>query len=893
MVYFHSALLGVSWCAEDLTFPPGFKFGAASASYQVEGAWNVSDKGENIWDRFTHEHPEVIYGGHTGDVACDSYHLWKRDIEMAKELGLHFYRFSLSWTRILPTGFANYVSDDGVKYYNNLINGLLAEGIEPMITIYHWDLPQSIQDLGKMQMITLLLLAGRYSHPIFSKEGGWPPAIEKLFEENSKKKGYSRTTFPAFTQEEKELVRGTYDFYAMNHYTSRVVRPAKKGEQLRPWPLGDAVDLNAVLGKRPEWESVSSSWFFVNPPGIRKMLVWLKQKYGDIKFMITENGLSTDGGLDDQDRIQYYKDYLKQVLLAIKEDGVKVTHYTAWTMLDNFEWMDGYNVKFGLYEVDFNDPERTRTPRSSAHFYARIIKSHSLNVPTAHADELWRLQLFIAMWCRIVVLSALLGVSWCVEDWTFPPGFKFGAASASYQVEGAWNVSDKSENIWDRFTHEHPEIIYGGHTGDVACDSYHLWKRDIEIAKELGIHFYRFSLSWSRLLPTGFANYLSEDGVKYYDNLINGLLAEGIAPMVTIYHWDLPQSLQDLGGWTNPLIADWFADYARVVYSLFGDRVKIWLTINEPIVVCDVAYNSGVMAPGHLSPEVGAYLCNKNILLAHAKAYRIYDEEFKPKYHGEVSLANQLLWIEGLTENEEELAELARENCAGRYSHPIYSKEGGWPPAIEKLFEENSKKKGYSRSTFPAFTQEEIELIRGTYDFYAMNHYTSRVIRPAKEGEQLTPWPLGDAVDLNAVLGKRPDWESVSSSWFFVNPPGIRKKLVWLKQKYGDMKFMITENGLSTNGGRDDQDRVQYYADYLKQVLLAIKEDGVNVTHYTAWTLLDNFEWMDGYNVKFGLYEVDFNDPERTRTARSSARFYASIIKSHSLNVPIAHEDEL
>lgn len=487
----------------------------------------------------------------------------------------------------------------------------------------------------------------------------------------------------------------------------------------------------------------------------------------------------------------------------------------------------------------------------------------------------------------IAVLSIFLGTSCTSSDLNFPPGFKFGAASASYQVEGAWNVSDKSISIWDKFVHDHPEAISDRSNGDVACDSYNLWKRDIEIAVELGLHFYRFSLSWPRILPNGFSNYISEDGKNYYNNLIDGLLENGIEPVVTIYHWDLPQNLQDLGGWLNPLIADWFADFAKVAYTLYGDRVKTWITINEPVVVCDITFNSGILAPPLIVPDIGAYICNKNILMAHAKAWRLYDEQFRDKYHGEISIANQLFWFDPLTPEYEDLAEAARENMAGRYCHPIFSEEGGWPPIIEKIIAEVSKNKGYDRSILPKFTKEEIEYVKGTFDFLAVNHYTSRLIRPAKPDEKLGFWPFMDAPHLNGKLLVHPDWSSTASSWFFVNPEGLRHLLVWLKKQYGNVKILITENGYPTGAGLEDTKRIKYYRDYLEQVLLAIHEDGVNVTGYTAWTLLDNFEWMDGYRSKFGLYEVDFDSPMRTRTPRASAHYYKAIIKENRLIEPI------
>ncbi|KAG6451630.1 hypothetical protein O3G_MSEX007275 [Manduca sexta] len=479
------------------------------------------------------------------------------------------------------------------------------------------------------------------------------------------------------------------------------------------------------------------------------------------------------------------------------------------------------------------------------------------------------------MFSTKLVLFSLLVAAVACEELDFPPGFQFGAASAAYQVEGGWNASDKAENIWDRFVHDKPHFVADLANGDVACDSYHLWRRDIEMAAELGLHFYRFSIAWSRLLPNGFADKISEDGLNYYNNVIDGLLEKGIQPMVTLYHWDLPQSLQDLGGWTNPLIVDWFGDYARVVFSHFADRVKIWITINEPLSFCDGTYSYGTNAPGIYDPEVGTYLCNKNVLLAHAKAYRIYDKEFREMYQGELTLANHLMWYEPFTPEDEELTETARQYMVGRYSHAVYSKEGGWPPAVEQVVAELSKAKGYSESTLPAFTDEEIEFIRGTFDYYAVNHYTSQLTRTVDDGSP----------GLNVEYEIHPDWKPTQSSWFYVYPEGIRKQILWLRERYGDMKFIITENGYSSSIGLQDTERIEYYKEYLKQLLLGIKEDGLNITGYTAWTLMDNFEWTDGYNSRFGLYEVDFSSPERTRTPKASAEFYKNLIRHNSLSI--------
>ncbi|KAL0811772.1 hypothetical protein ABMA28_009205 [Loxostege sticticalis] len=411
----------------------------------------------------------------------------------------------------------------------------------------------------------------------------------------------------------------------------------------------------------------------------------------------------------------------------------------------------------------------------------------------------------------------------------------------------------------------------------------------------MSLDFYRFSISWSRLLPNGFPNHVSEDGKRYYNKLIDGLLAKGIEPVVTIYHWDLPQRLQDLGGWTNSLITDWFVDYADVVFALFGDRVKTWITINEPLIFCDASYSKSLlMAPGVNDSEVGMYLCGKNVLLAHAKAYRLYQKKYKARFHGLLSFANQASWFEGLTAADEELAELANQYTVGRHSHPVYSKEGGWPPVIEKLISEKSAKEGFFQSRLPPFTNEEKELVRGTFDFYALNHYTSRTVRMKRPGELVAGFPMRGVPELDLILEGRPEWPVATSEWLFVYPQGLRQILRWIKKHYGDIPIFITENGYSSVGGNlEDQDRLQYYKGYLEQVLLAMKEDGVNVIGYTAWSLIDNFEWMDGYRSKFGLCEVDFSDPLRTRTLRRSAHFYAEVIRRRSLDIGPEYNDEL
>ncbi|CAH2097443.1 unnamed protein product [Euphydryas editha] len=469
-------------------------------------------------------------------------------------------------------------------------------------------------------------------------------------------------------------------------------------------------------------------------------------------------------------------------------------------------------------------------------------------------------------------------------DQKFPDSFKFGAATASYQIEGGWNADGKGEHIWDRLSHT-PGKIRDNATGDIAANSYEKWREDVRVASEMGLQFYRFSISWPRILPTGFPNKFSKAGAKYYSDLIDGLLAEGIEPVVTLFHWELPVKMQDMGGWTNPLIVDWFGNYARIVYSLYADRVKTWLTINEANVVCDIAYNIGAYAPAIKEPDYAPYICNKHIMLAHARAYRIFDQEFRHKHSGRVSLANNLMWIEPSSPKYEKLAELARENMGGRYTHPILSKNGGWPPAYEKAMLKYSLEQGETESRLPHFTKEEQEYVKGTADFYGFNYYTTNMIRPAKPGEHPGQWFVSGTTELNAVLEQPPNAYYGALKGLPVYPEGLRKQMVWLKEQYGDIDMMITECGYSSIGYQlDDYERSDFFHEHLEQILLSIKLDNISVIGFTVWSLIDNFEWLNGYYIKFGLYEVDFEDPERKRTPRASALYYECMIKSRSLN---------
>ncbi|XP_063932770.1 myrosinase 1-like [Zophobas morio] len=464
----------------------------------------------------------------------------------------------------------------------------------------------------------------------------------------------------------------------------------------------------------------------------------------------------------------------------------------------------------------------------------------------------------------------------------FPENFRFGVATAAYQVEGGWSDDGKGVNIWDQFTHTHPDSVVNGDTGDIACDSYHRYMEDVEMLKNLGVNYYRFSLSWSRILPTGYTNQINEAGVEYYKNFISALKENGIEPFVTLYHWDLPQPLQEIGGWPNPLLEDIFAEYARTAFSLFGEEVKNWMTFNEPKQTCLAGYGLGSAAPGISASGIGEYECMHTIMKAHARAYHIYDEEFRPTQSGRISIVLDTGWYEPASDSEEDMeaAERSLQFEHGWCAHPIYHPDGNYPQVMIDRIADRSQKEGFSKSRLPEFSAEEIEYIRGTFDFLCINTYTTSMVKWTNDYEIGTP---GFYADVSVSTYQDPSWNGSASSWLKVVPWGMRKLLNWIDQTYNHPEIVITENGYSDDGRLDDPNRLNYYAEYLTSLLEAILEDGVNVSGYTAWSLMDNFEWTSGYTVKFGLYQVDFDNPNRTRTIKGSGEYYKNVIASKCL----------
>ncbi|ELU13711.1 hypothetical protein CAPTEDRAFT_98416 [Capitella teleta] len=464
---------------------------------------------------------------------------------------------------------------------------------------------------------------------------------------------------------------------------------------------------------------------------------------------------------------------------------------------------------------------------------------------------------------------------------TFPEDFLWGTATSSYQIEGAWNVDGKGENIWDTFSHESGKVA-NNDTGDIACDSYNNYAEDIQLLKDLGVDFYRFSLSWARLLPTGRVDQPNQAGIDYYNTLINELLEEDIIPMVTLYHWDLPKDLYDQGGWENEEMVQIFNEYAIFAFELFGDRVKWWITFNEPYVFIVYGMGEGYHAPGLESPGEIIYTAAHTVLKAHAEAWHSYDELFRPTQNGNIGITLDTDWKEPLTDSPEDIeaSERGMQFSLGWFANPIHG-SGGYPAVMKEKIAEKSAQQGYEQSRLPEFTAEEEARILGTSDFFGLNHYSTAMV----QGENTVAPEPSYLDDRDIITSVNETW--IGCDFVYVVPWGLRNLLNWITNTYDRPNIYITENGMCDyNATLNDEHRVNYYRSYTNNVLKAIKLDGCDVRSYTAWSLLDNFEWAYGYDLRFGLHHVDFEDPARPRTPKASAEFIRQLVADNGFPEP-------
>jgi beta-glucosidase len=454
---------------------------------------------------------------------------------------------------------------------------------------------------------------------------------------------------------------------------------------------------------------------------------------------------------------------------------------------------------------------------------------------------------------------------------TFPDGFLWGVATSAYQIEGSPEADGKGPSIWDTFTHQ-PGRIAGGGTGDVACDHYRRWREDLDLLGELGVNAYRFSISWPRVFPTG-RGPLESRGLDHYNRLIDTLLEYGITPVVTLYHWDLPQALEDEGGWLFRDTVERFAEYAATCFDAYGDRVRWWCTINEPWIIGLLGYLHGLHAPGVKDDVRGEATAFHHTLLAHGRAVQAL------RASGGGGRAGVAFCLSPHYPASDDEADRAAARLSDGYVNRWFvdaALRGSYPDDMRVLWEERI-------GALDFVHDGDLKTISTPSDFIGVNYYSRRVIRAVPDAR---PWPW------EVVSGGAPTTEGgtegvpMTDAGTEITPHAFTELLVRLRDDYGELPILITENGGVFKDRVHDERRVRFLHDHVAAVHDAMQQ-GVPVVGYCHWSFLDNFEWALGYAQRFGLVHVDYDTLKRT--VKDSGRYFASIARGNALVAPEVH----
>jgi beta-glucosidase len=549
----------------------------------------------------------------------------------------------------------------------------------------------------------------------------------------------------------------------------------------------------------------------------------------------------------------------------------------------SFRWVDGFTNRFGLIYIDYKNASLPRFPKKSSHWYGDYARTHAVYDSEGHGSEL-------------VVVNNEGNASIepdadedqpvVIIEQPDATTFVWGVATAAYQIEGAVNDGGRGSTIWDTFS-ALPGKTDHGDTGELADGSYYRVKEDVQLIKDMGLKSYRFSIAWSRIMPTGQLP-VNQVGVDHYNAVLDELERQGIEPLVTLYHWDLPSGLEDLyGGWLSPEIERDFVAYADVAFAAFGDRVKMWSTMNEPWTFCLFGYVTGLFAPGRCSDRsictegdsaTEGYIAAHNVLNSHAAAVELYRTKYQSSQGGKIGIVLNQDWAEPLTDDPLDVAAAERKNefTMAWFADPLVF--GRYPESMVRLVGDR----------LPQFTPEQKVRITGSYDYFAINHYSTKYyydpLRPLQEGEIRVEAPISAVVgvgadesspsasrslfDTSGNLGWPADQANkeskydmhgqligpeAASSWLHVVPWGFHRTIMWNHFRYTvDGKrpvIYITENGCDVPGENDmtldtvldDTFRIEYYRLYLLEMERAMS-DGVDIRGYYAWSLMDNYE---------------------------------------------------
>ncbi|CAA0818729.1 Beta-glucosidase 13 [Striga hermonthica] len=494
----------------------------------------------------------------------------------------------------------------------------------------------------------------------------------------------------------------------------------------------------------------------------------------------------------------------------------------------------------------------------------------------------------------------------------FPKGFLFGGATSAYQVEGAYNVGGRGMANWDAWSLMKPGKVSDGGNGCRAIDHYHNLKEDVKLMKDMGIETYRFSISWTRILPGGqLSTGVNKEGVKFYNDMIDLLIEAGIEPVATIFHFDTPRSLQDeYKGFLDRRIVHDFGNYAEVCFREFGDRVKFWVTVNEPSTYTVLGYVDGVFPPGHGSPpgELGLrfvnyrnvrgidrtlyggnaatepYIVAHHLILCHAKAVDIYRKKFQAVQGGKIGIVvvpNS--WYVPYSDKKEDkdAAVRAVEFLLGWFVQPLVS--GEYPDSMQTRVKER----------LPKFTEKERKKVTGSYDYIGLNYYTTiYAAYKKKQPHDPTNYYTDQEVEFHSKRSNEKNFHFslAGSEWLYIVPRGIYELLTYAKRQYNDPVIYITENGkkdkvLPISLLLKDDYRIKYHQQHLAYVKRAIDKDKVNVKGYAVWSIFDNYEWAAGYTVRFGMYFVDYLNG-LTRYPKKSVFWYMNFLNKKKLPGP-------
>ncbi|XP_012831331.1 PREDICTED: beta-glucosidase 13-like [Erythranthe guttata] len=446
----------------------------------------------------------------------------------------------------------------------------------------------------------------------------------------------------------------------------------------------------------------------------------------------------------------------------------------------------------------------------------------------------------------------------------FPSGFLFGAGSSAYQYEGSAFEGGKGPSIWDTFTHKYP--VSDGSYGDVAIDFYNLYKDDVKLMKHIGLDAFRISISWPRILPHGkLSGGVNKEGITFYNNVFNELIANGITPFVTLFHWDLPQELEDeYNGFLSPLIIDDFRNFAELCFEEFGDRIKHWITVNEPYIFIICGYDGGFagnFAPGRCSSPDNCvqgdsatepYIAAHHMLICHASTIKLYKEKYQETQKGEIGITQVSNWMvpHSSTKLDIEAAQRALDFMYGWFIHPVVY--GDYPEIMKSLI----------GNRLPKFTKEESSLLKGSFDFLGVNYYTATYASHISSPNSNITSTTDNMVHFSSDIEGVPIGDPTGVNGFYVYPEGLYELLIYTKENYNNPTIYITETGIGDQNNGDvengikDVQRIDFYNRHIRGVLQAIQQ-GVNVKGFFAWSFLDNFEWVSGYTIRFGLCYVD------------------------------------